>query len=38
MNDGQENWSKLYLPGRETPTSLLRFVPHDEEAGATEVM
>ena len=32
MNDGQGNWSKLYMPGKETPLSLLRFSPHDEEA------
>lgn len=25
------NWTKPYIPGRETPQSLLRFVPHDEE-------
>jgi hypothetical protein len=37
MNDGQGNWNKLYMPGKETPMSLLRFVPHDEEAGATEL-
>jgi hypothetical protein len=28
---GLNNWSKPYIPGRETPQSLLRFVPHDEE-------
>ena len=37
MNDGQGNWNKLYMPGKETPMSLLRFSPHDEEAKATEV-
>jgi len=37
VNDGQGNWNKLYMPGKETPMSLLRFVPHDEEAGATEI-
>ena len=37
MNDGQGNWNKLYRPGKETPLSLLRFSPHDEEAGATEL-
>jgi hypothetical protein len=37
MNDGGENWSKLYMPGKETPMSLLRFSPFDENAKATEV-
>ena len=36
MNDGQDNWSKLYIPGRETPRSLMRFIPHDENEKATE--
>lgn len=36
-NDGQDNWSKLYIPGRETPRSLMRFIPHDENAKATEL-
>ena len=35
--DGSANWSKLYMPGRETPMSLLRFSPHDEETEATEI-
>jgi len=37
VNDGQGNWNKLYMPGKETPMSLLRFSPHDEEAKATEL-
>lgn len=36
-HDGSNNWNKLYIPGSETPRSLQRFVPHDEEAGATEL-
>jgi hypothetical protein len=37
MNDGMGNWNKLYMPGKETPMSLLRFSPFDEDAKATEV-
>ena len=36
-NDGSANWAKLYIPGRETPQSLMRFIPHDENAKATEI-
>ena len=36
-NDGRNNWAHPYIPGRETPRSLMRFIPHDEEAGATEL-
>jgi hypothetical protein len=36
-NDGSNNWAKPYMPGRETPMSLLRFSPHDEGEKATEL-
>jgi hypothetical protein len=33
---GLNNWSKPYIPGRESPSSLMRFIPHDEEVKESE--
>ena len=35
-NTGINNWTKPYIPGRETAQSLLRFVPHDEDESSPE--
>lgn len=36
-NDGSSNWAHMRATGDETPMSLLRYSPHDEEAGASEI-